>query len=81
MAFKDFNRNLNFADLELVGVLEKNRDQGFFEESNRNIDWGSIQEALNQDYPVGQSAFGNKAHPPITLIKAMLLQNIDRENI
>jgi hypothetical protein len=27
MAFKDFNRNLSFADLELVGVLEKNRAQ------------------------------------------------------
>jgi hypothetical protein len=58
MAFKDFNRNLSFADLELVGVLEKNRTQGFLEEINRNIDWGSIQEALHQEYPVGQSTFG-----------------------
>ena len=74
MAFKDFNRNLSFADLELVGTLEKNRTQGFLEEINRTLDWDSIQEALNQEYPVGQSNFGNKAYPPITLLKAMLLQ-------
>jgi hypothetical protein len=74
MAFKDFNRNLSFADLELVGVLEKNRTQGFLEEINRTTDWTPIQEALNQEYPVGHSTFGNKAYPPITLLKAMLLQ-------
>ena len=39
MAFKNFNRNLSFADLELVGVLEKNRTQGFLEEINRIVDW------------------------------------------
>ena len=74
MAFKDFNKNLSFADLELVGVWEKNRTQGFLEEINRTTDWTPIQEALNQGYPVGQSTFGNKAYPPITLLKAMLLQ-------
>jgi IS5 family transposase len=74
MAFKNFNGNLSFADLELVGVLEKNRTQGFLEEINRTTDWTPIQEALNKEYPVGQSNFGNKAYPPITLLKAMLLQ-------
>ena len=53
---------------------EKNRTQGFLEEINRTADWTPIQEALHQEYPVGQSTFGNKAYPPITLLKAMLLQ-------
>ena len=74
MAFKNFNRNLSFADLELVEVLTKNRTQGFLEEINRAIEWGAIQEALNQEYPVGQSTLGNKAYPLLTLLKAMLLQ-------
>jgi hypothetical protein len=42
----------------MIGAFEKNRTQGFLDEINRTIAWGSIQEALNQDYPVGQSAFG-----------------------
>ena len=62
MAFKDFNKNLSFADLELVGVWEKNRTQGFLEEINRTTDWTPIQEALNQEYPVGQSTLGNNAY-------------------
>jgi transposase, IS5 family len=74
MAFKNFNENLSFADLEPIGVLEKNRAQGFLEEIKRTTDWTPIQEALIEEYPVGQSTFGNKAYPPIILLKAMLLQ-------
>jgi hypothetical protein len=58
MAFKDFDRNLSFADLEMVGVLEKTRTQGFWGEINRTTDWTPIPEALNKEYPVGQSTFG-----------------------
>ena len=74
MAFNDFSRNLSFADLELVEVLGKNRTQGFLEEISRTTDWTPIQDAIVQEYPVGQSTLGNRAYPPITLIKAMLLE-------
>jgi len=51
MAFKDFNRNLSFADLELVGVLEKNRTQGFLEEINRTTDWPPAHRAYSSERP------------------------------
>jgi transposase, IS5 family len=74
MAFKNFNRNLSFGDLEMAGILEKTRTQGYLGEIDRVVDWSPIEELLQKDYPVGQSSLGNKAYQPLVLLKAALLQ-------
>jgi hypothetical protein len=74
MASKNFNRNRSFADLEMAGILEKTRTQGYLGEIDRVVDWTPIEELLQKDYPVGQSSLGNKAYQPLVLLKAALLQ-------
>jgi len=74
MAFKDFSRNLGFADIEVEKVLARTRTQGFLEEINRSVDWEPIEKILMRGYPVGDSELGNKAFYPIVLMKAILLQ-------
>jgi IS5 family transposase len=74
MAFKRFDKNLSFADLEMAAILEKTRSQSYLGEINQVIDWTPIEELLQKDYPVGQSTLGNKAYQPLVLLKAALLQ-------
>jgi transposase, IS5 family len=74
MAFKNFDRNLSFADLEMAGILEKTRTQSYLGEIDRVVDWEPIEGLLQKDYPVGQSSLGNKAYQPLVLLKAALLQ-------
>ncbi len=54
MAFKNFNRNLSFADLEMAGIMEKTRTQGYLGEIDKVVDWSPIEALLQKDYPVGQ---------------------------
>jgi IS5 family transposase len=74
MAFKDFSKNLGFADLEVEKVLAKTRTLEFLEEINQAVDWEPIEGLLKKGYPVGDSELGNKAFNPIILMKAILLQ-------
>lgn len=74
MAFKQFDRNMSFADLEMAGILEKTRTQSYLGEIDRVVDWEPIEALLQKDYPVGQSPLGNKAYQPLVLLKAALLQ-------
>ena len=52
MAFKSFNRNLSFADLEMAGILEKTRTQSYLGEIDRVVDW-----------PLAHRADGSERHP------------------
>jgi transposase, IS5 family len=74
MAFKEFSRNLSFADIEVERVLARTRTQGFLAEINRSVDWEPIEKLLMRGYPVGDSELGNKAFYPIVLLKAVMLQ-------
>ena len=74
MAFKEFSKNLGFADLEVEKVLAKTRTQEFLDEINRAVDWEPIERLLIKGYPVGDSELGNKAFNPVVLLKAILLQ-------
>ena len=74
MAFKEFSKNLGFADLEVEKVLAKTRTQEFLDEINRAVDWEPIERLLMKGYPVGDSELGNKAFYPVVLLKAILLQ-------
>lgn len=73
MAFKDYDRPPTFLDMEMQRALHP-RNQQVLPEIDRNINWESIEEIVTDNYPVGQSEFGNKAYPPLMLLKAILIQ-------
>jgi transposase, IS5 family len=44
------------------------------EKINAIVNWSRIDNLLMKNYPVGKSAEGNEAYPPLILMKALLLQ-------
>jgi IS5 family transposase len=38
------------------------------------VDWSKIEKLIMTNYPVGKSAEGNEAYPPLILLKCLLLQ-------
>ena len=74
MGFKVFNRNIGFADVELKEAMGKSRTQKFLEQVNKVVNWEPIEQLLKKGYPLGDSVIGHPAHPPLVLMKAVLLQ-------
>jgi transposase, IS5 family len=74
MGFKEYTKNMSFTDLELRRVLGSSRTQKFLADLERSIDWKPIETMLIKAYPVGKSEFGNRAYPPLMLLKALLIQ-------
>lgn len=74
MGFKKMDANFTFADLSLSSSIEKNRAISRMEQINTIVNWSRIDNLLMKDYPVGKSATGNDAYPPIILMKCLLLQ-------
>ncbi len=74
MGFKEYKRNMSFLDLELSKTLGSSRTQRFFKEIHDHIRWEPLERILMGVYPVGKSAVGNVAYPPVMLLKALMLQ-------
>lgn len=74
MGFKVFNRNLGFADVELKEVMGKSRTQNFLDRVNQVVDWEPLEKMLKKEYSLGDHTTGHPAHPPLVLMKAVLLQ-------
>jgi IS5 family transposase len=74
MGFKNMKVNFTFADIALSTSMEKNRAIKRMEEINAIVDWTPIEALLERTYPVGKSIEGNRAYPPILLMKCLLLQ-------
>src|SRR5450830_1790628 len=74
MCFKNMKTNFTFADISLFNSMEKNRAIKRMEQINAIVDWSRIENLLMRTYPVGKSAEGNEAYPPIILMKCLLLQ-------
>jgi IS5 family transposase len=74
MGFKEYERNMSFLDLELSKTLGSSRTQKFLQEIHDYIRWEPFERILLDVYPVGKSAAGNVAYPPVMLLKALLLQ-------
>jgi len=74
MGFKKIKSNLTFADLSLLSSIEKNRAIFRMEQINNIVNWARIENLLIAHYPVGKSATGNDAYPPLILMKCLLLQ-------
>ncbi len=74
MGFKEYERNMSFLDLELSKTLGSSRTQRFLKEIHDHIRWEPLERILKGVYPVGKSAVGNSAYPPVMLLKALMLQ-------
>ena len=74
MGFKKMKTNLTFTDLSLISSIEKNRAIERMEQINAIVNWSRIDHLVMTHYPVGKSAMGNDAYPPLVLIKCLLLQ-------
>jgi len=74
MGFKKIKTNLTFTDLSLFASIEKNRAIKRMEQINAIVNWSRIDNLLMKNYPVGRSAEGNEAYPPLILMKCLLLQ-------
>ena len=65
---------MSFLALELGKTLRSSRTQKLLEEIHDYIRWEQIERVLLDVYPVGKTAVGNSAYPPVMLLKALLLQ-------
>jgi IS5 family transposase len=74
MSFKKMETNFSFADISLFPSLERNRAIKRMQQINAIVDWARIENLLLRNYPVGKSAEGNEAYPPLILMKCLLLQ-------
>jgi IS5 family transposase len=74
MAFKEYKRRPSFLEIELSSVMGKSRTHQLLSEIDANIDWEPIESMITSRYPVGRSIYGNKAYPPLLLLKALLVQ-------
>jgi IS5 family transposase len=74
MGFKKIKTNLTFTDLSLFASIEKNRAIKRMEQINAIVNWSRSDNLLMKNYPVGRSAEGNEAYPPLILMKCLLLQ-------
>lgn len=74
MAFKEYNQKPTFLDMEIQRAVGHPRNKQTLSEIDGTINWVPISKIVEESYPVGQSEFGNKAYPPLMLLKAVLLQ-------
>jgi len=74
MGFKKMKTNLTFTDLALFSSIEKNRAIKRMEQISAIVNWSRIDTLIMKNYPVGRSADGNEAWPPLILMKGLLLQ-------
>lgn len=74
MSFKEYDSHPSFFDLEVKQSFGSSRTQQFLSEVQEAINWKPVSAILTENYPVGKSEVGNKAYPPLMLMKALLLQ-------
>ena len=74
MGFKKMETNFSFADISLFSSLEHNRAIKRMQQINTVVNWSRIENLIMRNYPVGKSAEGNEAYPPLLLMKCLLLQ-------
>ena len=74
MGYKKMDRNMTFAEVDLMTSMEHNRSLKMMEKINSIIDWSEIEAVLLKHYTVGITIEGADAYPPLILMKALLLQ-------
>jgi len=74
MGYKQMNKNMTFAEIDLLASLEHNRAITRLNHINTAIDWSRIDHLLLKHYTVGKNSEGADAYPPLLLLKCLLLQ-------
>ena len=74
MGYKQMDRNMTFAEIDLMTSMEHNRSLKMMEKINQVIDWSKVEAVLLKHYTVGTTIEGADAYPPLMLMKALLLQ-------
>jgi len=74
MGYKQWSKNLSFAEMALSKSLDKNRSLKTMEKINQVVDWSKVEERLRDYYTVGRKEEGADAYPPLMLLKCFLLQ-------
>lgn len=74
MGYKKMDRNMTFAEVDLMTSMEHNRSLKMMEKINKIIDWSKIEAILLSHYAVGKTIEGADAYPPLMLLKAFLIQ-------
>ena len=74
MSFKEYDSHPSFFDLEVKRSFGQASTQQFLLEVDKSINWEPLAKIVTDNYPVGQSEYGNRAYPPLMLLKALLLQ-------
>ena len=74
MGYKEFGKEISFADLVVSNSLEHNRSLKMMERINEVVNWRNIGALLREYYEVGRSKEGADAYPPLMLLKGLLLQ-------
>lgn len=74
MGYKQMDRNMTFAEVDLMTSMEHNRSLRMMEKINNIIDWSEIETVLLKHYTIGTTIEGADAYPPLLLMKALLLQ-------
>jgi hypothetical protein len=62
MAFKAYDRNPAFLDMEIQKAVSHPRNKQSLSEIDATINWEPIEKIVMENYPVGQSELGNKAY-------------------
>ena len=74
MTFKEYDKKTTFLDVEIQKAVTHSKNQQVLSEINAVINRDTIEKIVQENYPVGQSGFGNKAYPPLMLLKTILIQ-------
>ena len=65
MSFKEYISHPSFFDLEVKRSFGQARTQQFLLEVDKSVNWAPLAKIVTDNYPVGQSEYGNKAYPPL----------------
>jgi len=58
MGYKKMDRNMTFAEIDLMTSMEHNRSLKMMEKINKIIDWSKIEAILLQHYTIGKTIEG-----------------------
>lgn len=59
MAFKEYDRNPTFLDMEIQKAVSHPRNKQSLSGIDATINWEPIEKLVMENYPVGQSEFGS----------------------
>lgn len=75
MSFRPGSQTLSFSDLELSQKKAKNNTLEHLKNIDQGIQWGPVESALLENYPIGKNKKGPQAYSPLLLFKCLLLRN------